>query len=69
MAPTNLEGEQAAKGRGDTSPSFVNKPQVADEGLVVDFKVLLVMDLAAMLSSEIGVLVREEVTDGIMDSF
>lgn len=58
MAPTNLEGEQADKGRGDTSQGFVNELQVADEGLVVDFKVLLVMDLAAMLGGKVGVLVR-----------
>jgi len=66
--PTNFESEHAEKGRGDASPGFENKLEVADGGQRVDFKVGLAIDSAAMVSSEVGVLVREEVTDGIMDT-
>lgn len=69
VAPTNLEVEHAEKGRDDTSPGSENKLRVFDEGRVVDFKVLLAIDFAATVGGEVGVLVREKVTDSIMDSF
>lgn len=69
VAPTNLEGEHADKGRDDTSPSSENKLQVADEGRAVDFKDLLAIDFVATVGGEVGVLIGEKITDSIVDSF
>ena len=55
------------KGREDGSPGFENKLEVGDEGSGMNFKEGLAMGSAAMISDEVGVLVREEVTDRIMD--
>ena len=64
---TNFEREHADKGRGDGSPGFENKLEVGDEGPGMDLKEGLLLDSAAVISGEVGVLVREEVTDGVMD--
>ena len=69
VAPTDLEGEHAEKGRDGTSPGSENKLQVADEGHAVDCKDLLAIDFAATVGGEVGVFVGEKVTDSIMNSF
>jgi hypothetical protein len=48
--PTNFEREHADKRRCDARPGFVKKLDIADEGRVVNFKVEVAIDLAAMTS-------------------
>ena len=66
-APTNFAREHAERGRGDGSPGFENKLEVGDEGPEMNIKEGLAVDSTTMMSGEVGVLVREEVTDGVMD--
>jgi len=65
-APTHCASEHAGTGQGDASPGFRNKLEGEVDGQRVDFQVGFAIDSAAMVSREGGVLVREEVTDGIM---
>ena len=60
MAPT-------WSGQCDTSPDFVNKFPVADESLLVDFKVFVPFNVIAVSGGEVGVLAHEEATDDVAD--
>lgn len=68
-ARTNFKKEHLDKGRGDSRPGLVDKLEVADDGVGGESEVGRTVDLGAVGGGEVGVLVREEVADGVVDIF
>jgi hypothetical protein len=66
---TNFETQQGEKGRGDSGPGFSDKLEVTEDGREADLEVGLAMDVAAMGKCKVGVLIGEEIADGVVDVF
>jgi hypothetical protein len=66
---TDFESEHANEGPADSGPGFEEKLEIAGDGRATNVEVGRAVDYATVSFGEVGVLVCEEVTNGVMDVF